>query len=351
MLNKRLKRTFLIITLVAALGLGACGSNGSKESSENVKVSSEDIEINTLADSDDLEDENLEDEDSEDEDSSDKDSDKDSEDKDSKDKDSDDADSEDEDEDSEDTDSKTGSKTGKNGSKENGSSSSSKTTVTPSSGKTETTSGTKKATATPVPTATNTPVPTATNTPVPTATNTPKPTATSTPKPTASASDGLTNYSYFLSGTASSCSIDDTKLKAVAELVYEKNKGVYEEVLALVNAERAKVGASALTLDKNLCISATMRALEMDAANFFSHTRPNGQKCYTTMDVCGVSWSAVAENIAAGQSSASSVMDSWISSSGHYGNIISTNYTKIGIGLSTQYNGEYNYYWCQQFTN
>ena len=53
------------------------------------------------------------------------------------------------------------------------------------------------------------------------------------------------------------------------------------EVLNLVNAERAKVGAAPLRLADDLQAAANIRAREI--VQSFSHTRPDGSDCFTVM--------------------------------------------------------------------
>lgn len=55
-----------------------------------------------------------------------------------------------------------------------------------------------------------------------------------------------------------------------------------------------------------------------------------------------------AENVAAGQSSVSAVMRSWISSAGHYKNILG-NFKYIGVGIAKDKRG--NLYWTTLFGN
>ena len=160
-----------------------------------------------------------------------------------------------------------------------------------------------KPTATPVP-ATPTPVP-ATPTPVP---------ATPTPVPTA----------------------DPTSAYA-------------QEVLDLVNAERANAGLAPLTLDSSLNAAARVRAKEITTN--WGHTRPNGTKCTTAITDQGLSYSAASENISAGRWSASDVVNGWMSSDGHRANILNPNYTKMGLGsvkVDNDPNG-YGMYWVQMF--
>lgn len=119
------------------------------------------------------------------------------------------------------------------------------------------------------------------------------------------------------------------------------------EMLTLVNAERAKVGAAPLTLNSTLSSAANARAKE--AAELFSHTRPNGSTCFTILGEFGLGYTAVGENIAAGYSSASATMHGWVTSPGHYSNIISEGFTEIGIGYYYDPTSTYGHYWVQIF--
>lgn len=117
------------------------------------------------------------------------------------------------------------------------------------------------------------------------------------------------------------------------------------QVVALVNAERAKQGLSALTIDTKVQQAALMRAKE--SAQSFSHTRPNGSSFSTALTEAGVSYRTAGENIAYGQSTPQQVMNAWMNSSGHRANILNANYTTIGVGY-TVINGTA--YWAQLFT-
>ena len=117
------------------------------------------------------------------------------------------------------------------------------------------------------------------------------------------------------------------------------------QVAALVNAERAKYGLSALTVDTNVQQAALVRAKE--TAQSFSHTRPNGSSFSTALTEAGVSYRTAGENIAYGQTTPQQVMNAWMNSSGHRANILNANYTTIGVGY-TVINGTA--YWAQLFT-
>jgi SCP-like extracellular len=118
------------------------------------------------------------------------------------------------------------------------------------------------------------------------------------------------------------------------------------EVYEITNNYRSLVEVSSLTLDSSLVEAANIRAKEL--SDSFSHTRPNGSSCFTVLSELGISYGTAGENIAAGYSSSQSVMEGWRSSSGHYQNIISSKFKKIGIGVNIINN---QYYWVQIFSN
>lgn len=118
------------------------------------------------------------------------------------------------------------------------------------------------------------------------------------------------------------------------------------EVYEITNNYRSLVGVSSLTLDSSLVEAANIRAKEL--SDSFSHTRPNGSSCFTVLSELGISYGTAGENIAAGYGSSQSVMEGWRSSSGHYQNIISSKFKKIGIGVNIINN---QYYWVQIFSN
>lgn len=143
--------------------------------------------------------------------------------------------------------------------------------------------------------------------------------------------------------------IDDESLLAIAKINTVTYSEFANRVLELVNIERANAGVAPLVLDEALCNAANMRAIEMDRTGEFSHTRPGGRECFTVVDYCNIGYMMCGENIAAGQPTPEEVMNSWLGSAGHKANILSPEYTKIGLGYSTGGGGEYRHYWAQEF--
>lgn len=117
-----------------------------------------------------------------------------------------------------------------------------------------------------------------------------------------------------------------------------------EDVLALVNEERAKTGARPLRLANDMQQAAAIRAEELIVK--FSHTRPDGRKCFTVLRNQG---RGVGENIAAGATSPAKVMEMWMNSPGHRKNILDPNYKELGVGYTYHNGTEYQHYWVQLF--
>ncbi|RGZ64836.1 hypothetical protein DW979_10280 [Eubacterium sp. AM49-13BH] len=146
--------------------------------------------------------------------------------------------------------------------------------------------------------------------------------------------------------------IDDESLLAIAKINTVTYSEFANRVLELVNNERANAGVAPLVLDEALCNAANMRAIEMDCTGVFGHKRPNDHSCFEVYDICNVEWqNACGENIAAGQATPEDVMKSWLSSAGHKANILSPEYTKMGLGYSNSGcgAGRYSHYWAQEF--
>lgn len=133
--------------------------------------------------------------------------------------------------------------------------------------------------------------------------------------------------------------------KPDTEQTPEAAKSYVEQVVELVNAERTKAGLTALTMRDDLNSCALIRAKE--TVQSFSHTRPDGRSFSTVLTENGISYRSSGENIAWGQSTPEAVVTAWMNSEGHRANILSPNFTSIGVGYYL--NGS-TPYWTQLFT-
>ncbi len=121
-----------------------------------------------------------------------------------------------------------------------------------------------------------------------------------------------------------------------------------KQVVDLVNAERAKNGLSALTLDTSVSNVARMKSQDMATNNYFSHESPTYGRAGDMLKQFGIKYTAWGENIASGQKTPQEVVTAWMNSSGHRANILASDFTKIGVGYATNSNGKA--YWTQMFT-
>ena len=122
-----------------------------------------------------------------------------------------------------------------------------------------------------------------------------------------------------------------------------------QEVLDLVNVERAKYGLTPLVMgDANLTAAAQKRAEEIATVN--SHTRPDGSKCFTVLKEYGVTAAPTGENAAWGSVSPQEVVDAWMQSEGHRANILNPEARAMGVGYYYNSSSTWGHQWIQIFT-
>lgn len=212
---------------------------------------------------------------------------------------------------------------------------------------------------TPTPLPMNTPTPTSapTPTPQPTSTPTPLPLPTNTPTPTPTPTPGIdpkhceheyevteilvpaTDYS---TGTRRmTCRVCGTVLEGEYALAHTVDIGngqtatVYGywdlEQTALMfeylNEWRRANGIPEV-LNGN---DGTARKRALECAYYYSHTRPNGEDCFSSYETTG--WRGAAENIAAGYSGAKAVTEGWKNSSGHNTNMLNSEYNYAVVSM------------------
>lgn len=119
-----------------------------------------------------------------------------------------------------------------------------------------------------------------------------------------------------------------------------------QQVVSLTNAERARKGCGALTVDSRLQAAAQGHSNDMVARDFFDHTNPSGKGPGDRMTAAGYRWSTFGENIAAGQRTPAEVMRAWMNSPGHRANILNCAFKNIGVGVTLK-SGSPN--WTQDF--
>jgi uncharacterized YkwD family protein len=135
-----------------------------------------------------------------------------------------------------------------------------------------------------------------------------------------------------------------TEQPAQAEAQNSQLSQFEQQVVELTNQERAKQGLPALKVDTELSKVAREKSKDMQAKNYFSHTSPTYGSPFDMMKQFGIEYSSAGENIAMGQPSPEEVVKAWMNSDGHRKNIMSSDFTHIGVGYVENGN-----YWTQMF--
>jgi uncharacterized protein YkwD len=173
----------------------------------------------------------------------------------------------------------------------------------------------------------------------------PSPTATTAPAPTPTRSTPATRAKPAPTATTAR-PVPPTTPPATSSRGLNADEA---HVLTLVNAERAKAGCHALTVNPILVSVARAHSQDMAARGYFDHTSPDGMSPFDRMRQAGYWGGLMGENIAAGQPTPQAVMQAWMNSPGHRANILNCGYTAIGIGVFTRPGSPFRIYWTQDF--
>lgn len=119
---------------------------------------------------------------------------------------------------------------------------------------------------------------------------------------------------------------------------------IESRVIELTNAERKKAGLPALQADTKLSNVAREKSRDMQQKGYFSHTSPTYGSPFDMMRDFGITYQSAGENIAKGQRTPEEVVQAWMNSEGHRKNILSGNYSHIGVGYVEAGN-----HWTQMF--
>ncbi|MBQ8858553.1 MAG: SafA/ExsA family spore coat assembly protein [Clostridia bacterium] len=117
-----------------------------------------------------------------------------------------------------------------------------------------------------------------------------------------------------------------------------------QEVVRLVNEQRAKNGLKPLSHDWQLSRVARYKSQDMKDNRYFSHTSPVYGSPFQMIKNFGITYRSAGENIAKGQATPQAVVNAWMNSSGHRANILNASYTHIGVGYVAD-----GRYWTQMF--
>jgi uncharacterized protein YkwD len=126
-------------------------------------------------------------------------------------------------------------------------------------------------------------------------------------------------------GTRATCNLPDFEAEMLATV------NAYRAVGASCGSEGSFPPASPLAWNALLMQASLAHSDDMVASNIFSHTGSDGSGVGQRATAAGYVWRSLAENIAAGQGSVTTVMASWMASPGHCANIMRASYKDIGV--------------------
>jgi uncharacterized YkwD family protein len=119
-----------------------------------------------------------------------------------------------------------------------------------------------------------------------------------------------------------------------------------QQMLTLVNQARAEANVPALQVDMQLTKMARVKSQDMINNNYFSHNSPKYGSPFDMMKSFGINYVHAGENIA-GNQTVQAAHNALMNSPGHRKNILSTDYTHIGIGI--QQGGQFGLMFTQDF--
>lgn len=104
-------------------------------------------------------------------------------------------------------------------------------------------------------------------------------------------------------------------------------------IVQLTNEQRELYGLPTLKNNSSLASAALAKANNMFSVGYWDHFGPNGETPWQFIKASGYSYVYAGENLAKGFKSAEGVVEAWMASPTHRENILSGNYTEIGIAV------------------
>ncbi len=111
----------------------------------------------------------------------------------------------------------------------------------------------------------------------------------------------------------------------------------FDTIVSLINLERLKVNSPMLDNNSLLYESAWLKSQHMYNNNYFSHIAPDGTDPWGFFEVVGYDYKSAGENLAHRLYTDEVIVEAFMHSKGHRENILSEDFTEIGIGRYGEY--------------
>ena len=135
---------------------------------------------------------------------------------------------------------------------------------------------------------------------------------------------------------------------------------VIHRVLALINEARVQArrcgrkkfpATTPLKQDTALDSAALTHAQDMTGHGYIGHKGSDGSMPADRATRANYTWSAVAENVAGGQTTAEEVVNTWLASPEHCANLMNPRYSDTGVAYAVNPANEKGIYWVQVFAS
>lgn len=123
-----------------------------------------------------------------------------------------------------------------------------------------------------------------------------------------------------------------------------------QSIIEFTNNNREERGLSPLRENADLDEAATLKAQDMVRKGYFSHVSLDGKSPWYWFRLSGYSFDYAGENLAVLFDDSKDVVEAWMNSSSHRKNILSSDYSDIGVGMATgTYKGQETVFVVQVF--
>jgi len=106
-----------------------------------------------------------------------------------------------------------------------------------------------------------------------------------------------------------------------------------ERLVELTNQKRSENGLGPLTISDQLSQTASFKARDVFAKNYWAHNAPDGTTPWVFFKQAGYDYIYAGENLARGFATSDDTVNAWMASPSHRDNVLSPNYKEVGFAI------------------